>query len=134
MSLGSWDPQNAQESSEFQIDPQQLQQFITIANDERLDLLASVLSSQQQQQQAPLMQLPASDWLAASAELDNDQLLALIRFFTRAEQLPGWQAGDKSPVIALSKVLKQRGEKLDRELLLWIRSNSDNRFLPYGSL
>ncbi|MGB5325866.1 MAG: hypothetical protein WBN40_10640, partial [Pseudomonadales bacterium] len=61
--------------------------------------------------------------------------LALMRFFTCAEmQLPGWQAGDKSPVIAINKILKRRGHKLDKAMLGWIRQHSDNRFLPNGPL
>jgi hypothetical protein len=30
--------------------------------------------------------------------------------------------------------LRQRGEKLSRDMLLWIRANTDNRFIPNGGL
>jgi hypothetical protein len=134
MTLGSWDPDAAQASAEFSIDQQQLQQFIELADNDQLDTLSTQLSADQIQQQAALMQLPEGNWITASESLNHEQLVALIRFFTCAETLPGWQCGEKSPVIWLTKALKQRGEKLDRDTLLWIRSNSDNRFLPYGSL
>ena len=134
MTLGSWDPKSVQESSAFQIDPQQLQQFILLADNGELDNISKKLSSEQLQQQAALMQLPASDWNPVITELNSADIISLIRFFTCAETLPGWQAGEKSPVITLTKQLKKRGEKLERELLLWIRQHSYNRFLPYGSL
>jgi hypothetical protein len=60
--------------------------------------------------------------------------VALIRFFTRAEMaFAAWKGGDRSPVIALAAELKRRGDFPDG-LTAWIRANSDNRFLPYGSL
>ena len=73
------------------------------------------------------------DWSAAAASLDSARLLALVRFFTLAERLPGWQAGARSPVIPLVAELKKRGE-MPADLQAWIKANTDNRFLPYGSL
>lgn len=134
MTLGSWDPKTAESTASFSIDPQQLQQFIKLAEDDQLNNLSEQLNEVQTQQQAALMQLPEADWLTACGALPSSDLLALIRFFTVAEELPGWQCGEKSPVIWLTKIIKKRGEKLDKELLIWIRANSNNRFLPYGSL
>ncbi len=74
-----------------------------------------------------------ADWKAAGEGLDNGQVLALIRLFTLGERLPGWEAGARSPVVPLAAVLKARGE-YPAELTAWIRANSENRFLPYGSL
>ncbi len=66
--------------------------------------------------------------------LGDDEVVALIRLFTMAESaLPGWKAGDASPVIPLAAVLKQRGS-YPADLTAWIRAHSDNRFLPYGNL
>lgn len=74
------------------------------------------------------------DWSAAGERLDDDQIVALIRLFTRAEMAyPAWKGGDRSPVIALAGVLKGRGA-FPAGLTAWIRTTSDNRFLPYGSL
>jgi len=47
--------------------------------------------------------------------------------------LPGFELGARSPVIALVRLLKQRGEYPD-DLTGWVKANTDNRFLPYGSL
>jgi hypothetical protein len=74
------------------------------------------------------------DWAATAQALDSERVVALIRLFTRAEMMfPAWKGGDRSPVIALATVLKRRGE-FPAGLTTWIRANSDNRFLPYGSL
>ena len=74
-----------------------------------------------------------ADWKAAAVELDSARLIALVRFYTLAERLPGWEAGARSPVIVLAAELKKRGDYPD-DLTAWIKANTDNRFLPYGSL
>jgi hypothetical protein len=73
------------------------------------------------------------DWGAAVTGVDSEGVVSLICLFTLAEKLPGWEAGPRSPVIALAGVLKSRGEYPD-DLTAWIKANTDNRFLPYGSL
>tara|TARA_Y100001934_G_scaffold74243_1_gene92251 strand:- start:70 stop:444 length:375 start_codon:yes stop_codon:yes gene_type:complete len=80
-----------------------------------------------------LMQQEADAW-AFAADYDDAFIHDLIRFFTLAEgQVPGWEAGKKSPVIALVKILKGR-DAFGDELRRWIKSNTDNRYLPYGSI
>ncbi|WP_101759989.1 hypothetical protein [Oceanicoccus sp. KOV_DT_Chl] len=80
------------------------------------------------------MQQRKADWFHVASTLSDEQLQHLMRFFTVAESLPGWEAGDNSPVIWLGKVLKQRGTGISRELVLWIKANSSNQFLPHGAL
>lgn len=82
---------------------------------------------------APFAKQGGADWVSAAADLDDAQLEALIRFFTLAEKLPGWESGAKSPVIALAAELKKR-DAYPPPLTRWIRANSENRFLPHGSL
>ena len=65
--------------------------------------------------------------------VDSSTLIGWVRVLTRAESLPGCDVGPKSPVIALARTLRERGEYPDT-LTAWIRSHSNNRFLPYGSL
>ena len=73
-------------------------------------------------------------WDTACAELDNTALINLVRLFTLGEmQYASWQAGAKSPVVPLVKLLKQRGV-FDVELGRWIKANTTNRFLPHGDL
>ncbi|MDE0062803.1 MAG: hypothetical protein OXP09_10590 [Gammaproteobacteria bacterium] len=74
------------------------------------------------------------DWQAVSESLRDNQAADLIRFFTLAEsRFPAWKAGSNSPVIVLAKALRARGA-WPSDLTAWIRANTDNRFLPYGSL
>ena len=134
MSLGSWDPKAEQAKADFQIDSTQLKRFIDISQQQQLEQLSELLSPTEQQIQSALMQQDKDNWLNVAEALDNEELIALIRFFTVAEQLPGWEAGEQSPVIPLAKTLRKRGQPLDKTLLLWIKANSSNQYLPYGPL
>ena len=73
-------------------------------------------------------------WSAVAQDLSTQDLVALIRLFTLGEgQFSSWQAGAKSAVIKLVRVIKAR-KKMTPELTAWIKANSDNRFLPHGDL
>ncbi len=68
------------------------------------------------------------------ADRDSARLTDWLRVLTLAEAVvPGCEAGAKSPVIALARTLRDRGD-YPPSLTAWIRSVSRNRFLPYGSL
>lgn len=134
MSLGTWDPETQTAKPQLRIDTRWLGEFIELVRAGRLTDLALALGEARTVERAGLMQLEIEDWQAACAEMDEASLLDLIRFFTLAEQLPGWQAGHRSPVIPLARMLRQRGTPLDRDMLLWIRQHSDNRYLPHGKL
>ncbi len=135
MSVGAWDPSQAAGNDSFMIDQDQLNIFINLSDDDKLGELEAHLDSDTINAQAPLMTQSKERWFEAADALDNAQILSLIRFFTIAEmQLTGWEAGSKSPVIWLTKVLRQRKAPPDKSLLLWIRENSDNRFIPNGAL
>ena len=134
MSLGSWDPQAEQSTTDFHIDSEVLHFFIGLSEHNQLDQLSTQLSAEQQQLQAKLMQLTKDDWFNVISPFSDEQLEHLICFFTLAEKLPGWEAGEKSPVIWLGKMLKQRGTGINRDLVLWIKANSSNQYLPHGPL
>ena len=73
-------------------------------------------------------------WSAVAQDLSTQDLVALIRLFTLGEgQFSSWQAGAKSAVIKLVRVIKAR-KKMSPELTAWIKANTDNRFLPHGDL
>lgn len=77
---------------------------------------------------------PQSQWQPELEPLETETLIALVRFFTLAEQhWAGWEAGDKNPAIWICKTLKPRGAFPDVELTRWVKANTDNRFLPYGN-
>lgn len=135
MSVDSWDPKLQQTGSGASISDATLSLFIRISQQEQLGQLAEVLTAEEQQRHASLMTLPQVIWEQAAGALPDREIYDLIRFFTMAEmQLSGWEAGDKSPVIWLNKILKARGKPLGKEQILWIKQHTRNRFLPHGPL
>lgn len=134
MSLGSWDPAAESAADDVQIDSATLERFISFSREQQLSQLEQLIDGDERQVLAGLMKIDHQAWLNAAEALDDAQLLHLIRFFAVAENLPGWEAGAGSPVIPLAKTLRQRGTRLDKDLLRWLREVNDNRFLPYGPL
>ena len=134
MSLGTWDPNLEASDSTDLLQPALLSRLINYDRDAQLMRLEKLLSDADQQRFAALMKLDHAVWQTAIAPLDDADLLHLLRFFCVAENLPGWEAGARSPVIPLASALRRRGCRLDKALLQWIREVNDNRFLPYGPL
>ena len=133
MTTGTWDPSSEASTLSVSIDSALLQRFLLLAENDQLSDLANNIDEQDRSQFA-LMQADLTAWKNALTDYSEGQLIALIRFFTLVEMaLPEWAAGAKSPVISINKILKSRGHKLDKAMLLWIKQNSDNRFIPNGS-
>ena len=139
MSIGSWDPRKSrgEEKDKPSILDEQVVARMMRASDLAPDLAKREkfgLSDTEIDKYAALMQLPLTSWQPVIQNLESAQLIALLKFFTLAEQhLRGWEAGARSPVIAIAKVLRDQSAYPD-DLTAWIRSNSNNRFLPHGSL
>ena len=114
--------------------PALLYRLIDYDREGKLTQLEQLLSEEDKQRLAGLMQIEQDTWRAAVESLPEADLLHLLRFFAVAENLPGWEAGAKSPVIPLAKILRQRGARLDKPLLQWLREVNNNRYLPYGPL
>ena len=134
MSLGSWDPKVEAQSTELLLESDLLHRLIAYSDEEKLAQLEQLLSTTDKQRLAGLMKIDPLIWQTAAEPLLENDLLHLIRFFAVAENLPGWEAGATSPVIPLAKILRQRGVRLDKSLLQWLREVNDNRYLPYGPL
>ena len=134
MSLGSWDPKVEAQSTELLLESDLLRRLIAYSDEEKLAQLEQLLSATDKQRLAGLMKIDPLIWQTAAEPLLENDLLHLIRFFAVAENLPGWEAGATSPVIPLAKILRQRGVRLDKSLLQWLREVNDNRYLPYGPL
>lgn len=133
MISGSWDPQGGIRAPQVDIDRKWLRQFIEWVKTERLDELPALLDDDERLALSAWMQADHTSWITAIEPFSDDELIALIRFLTVAEmKIPGWRCEEKSPAIAIAGVLKQRGRRLDRDLLRWIRANSDNRYIPNG--
>jgi hypothetical protein len=132
MSIGAWEPSAAT----ITLTAARVQRLLKAAR--QSDAEAFGLTPAEVAEFAPLVRDGGAgspvDWSALADELDSDDILALVRFFTLAEmRLADWRAGDRSPVIALVALLRRR-EAVPADLSQWIRGHSDNRFLPYGSL
>lgn len=131
MSIGEWSPEGSKKVV-VEVDLEFLQRLVTLASENNLDDIGSWLDAADVSQGAVIMTLDRDSWDILDG-WDDTRLETLIRFFTLAEmQLPGWQAGNKSPVIALVKHLKQQNS-FSPELRRWIKTNTDNRYLPNGS-
>ncbi len=134
MAIGSWNPDAKPDDQQFQVERANLETYIALSSEGRLNELPTIMSADQQQLQAATMHLSKDQWFAAADMFNDKEIEHLMRFFTVAETLPGWDAGADSPVIWLGKLLKQRGVGINRELTLWIKANSNNQFLPHGAL
>lgn len=135
MSVGAWEPSGEEIKTTAEIDATALPVLIKMSEAGQLNDIQAHLSGEQIMQYRPLMKIDVQKWQAAVEPLSSEHITHLIRFFTLAEmQLEGWEAGNDSPVIALNKVLKKRGDRLDKAMLMWIRENSNNRFIPNGAL
>ncbi len=131
MSIGNWTPTNP----DAEIDTGLLEAGLTASMEGRLEELAQILSPDQQANLASQLRLPKEKWRLALERYNSEQLKALLRFFVRAEMLiPGCETGDQSPAIWANKLLRQRGDRLTKEDLLWIRENTTNRFIPNGAI
>jgi hypothetical protein len=133
MTVENWNPRAPSAS----LTERQLERLLQAAG--RLDTPDFGLGTEEIRELAPVARQarrakPGADWTAAAAALSDDDLVALVRFFTLAEaRLAGWEARDASPVVPLAALLKRRGT-YPPDLTSWIKANSDNRFLPHGNL
>jgi len=135
MSVGSWTPESSDVSGSYQPSEHTLKLFIALSRQNELENLQARMTKEQIEKECKVMKVTMSDWQSLTRSFDNDDLYHLIRFFTRSEMLlAGWEAGAESPVVWLSKILRQRKSPLKKEQLQWIKSHSTNRFIPNGAL
>ena len=130
MSVGMWKPGEDSESRVVEL--ALLGRFVQLAKRLSGDLDAGMLDTAELANESWVMMVGPAAWEGVR-ELDSDSIIALIQVFTLLEeQISGWEAGNKSPVIPLVKMLKERGD-FEADLRKWIKSNTKNRYLPYGS-
>ena len=134
MSTSYWNPESGQAKQTPVLTETLLERYIGISKDDQLEQISALLTTSEQQDQSSLMKIGQQQWSSAVDNRSDEEIQHLMRFLTVAEKLPGWEAGPESPVIWLGKVLKQRGSGIPRELVVWIKAHSDNRFLPNGPL
>ena len=130
MSIGVWKPGGGAESRV--VEPALLDRFSRLAKGLSGAVDAGMLDSAELATENWVMTAGPTAWEAAGTQ-DSDTIISLVRLFTLVEeQVSGWEAGNKSPVISLVKILKERGD-FEAELRKWIKSNTKNRYLPHGS-
>ena len=131
MNTKIWDPGNKKKSK---IDNGLLDQFIQIVRNCEESNIKNHLTDVEKNK-FYILRLSDDIWLQSLNDFDNAELLDLIKFFTLIEmQLDDWISGENSPVIKINKILKKRGIKLDQQMLLWIKKNSSNRYIPNGKI
>ncbi|MBT5700203.1 MAG: hypothetical protein QMC00_05320 [Pseudomonadales bacterium] len=130
MSVGVWKPGGDAKSRV--VDPALLSRFSELANGLAGVVDAGMLDTAGLANENWVMTVGPTAWEGARA-VDSDTAISLTRLFTLVEeQVSGWEAGNKSPVIPLVKILKERGD-FEADLRKWIKSNTKNRYLPNGS-
>ena len=131
MNTKIWDPENKKKSN---IDNGLLDKFIQIVRNCEESNIKNHLTDVEKNK-FYILRLSDDIWLQSLNDFDNAELLDLIKFFTLIEmQLDDWISGENSPVIKINKILKKRGIKLDQQMLLWIKKNSSNRYIPNGKI
>ena len=128
MTIGVWQP-----SDSNHINLQKVKEVVEIAKSVDLLDLKNALPQAFIVSENGFMKKQLDDW-ACLHDLENSELVNLVRFFTLAEmQLTGWEGGDLSPVIYIVKILRKR-DAFEPELRKWIKANTDNRYLPNGAI
>ena len=131
MSVGNWSPSPADRI----INTELIDQALPLCRNEQLESLPAPFNEEECLELAGMMRLPESAWQEPLAGYSEEELHQLVRFFVRAEMLSsGCEAGEQSPAIWVHRELKRRGGKLSRDELGWIRTHTDNRFIPHGAL
>jgi hypothetical protein len=139
MNTEMWDP-NANTSSNidsnnYRLDNDFLRIIINTSKIDDSSHFKSLLTENEIRKHRDIMFLTKEVWFEALENFNEDELIALIHFFTLAEvHFSNWHAEDKSPVISIAKLLRKRKHSLSKELLIWIKNNNKNKFLPFGPL
>lgn len=129
MSTSTWQPATA-------VSPQNIdwQSWLKIAEEHNLEESIKGLSREQVNTLQPLMKQSRDFWQQQCENFSPEEMKSLLFFFTLAENFHSeLSAGNDSPVIGIYKVLKKI-KPLTKDELLWIKSNSQNQFLPHGSI
>jgi len=135
MSVDSWDPEIAKQAGSYHLDIELIIQIADHSQGTEPCSSKNFFSDSDRQQHSLMMKQSRDAWFDIAAKLSSEQTLALIKFLTLAEmELSDWEAGEHSPVIYLVKYLRQQGTPIERDFLIWIKSNTDNRYLPNGPL
>ena len=132
MSVGTWEPPGKKKRTNIKLSL--IRKFLSFAEsvdfEHKLD--NTDLRSAGLEKESWVMSKEKEYWTEL-VSLESGELESLARLFTMLERdLSGWEGGKFCPVIYIVKELRKRGESIS-ELKRWIKTNSTNRYLPYGS-
>lgn len=126
MTVNTWQP-----AAPLALSSALLEQLLAVLPKQELTDIKNQIPGSDIERFAVLMKSGGEAWNVAE-KLADDDIKRLVIFLTLAEeQLSGWEAGKRSPVIDLVRILKQR-RAFHPELRKWIKANTDNRYLPNG--
>ena len=129
MSIGSWEP-----SQSISLNQADLDQLLTLTDEQILDI-QNQFDSAFFNRIKPLMKQKLAFWKEQVSALNDAQLTQLMKVFTLLENnVDDFACLDLSPVIWIGKILKSRKAFPEKSVIDWIKSNTDNKFLPHGSL
>lgn len=129
MSTGSWIPESEKANLELPSESD-LTRWSSLSDDDIAQLDQTSINTLSR-----CINAGVEHWQPHLASLSDEHLIRLLKFFTLLEMAhPALRADKHNPAIACAKLLRSHGSSLDKSLLQWIRSVSDNRFLPYGPL
>jgi hypothetical protein len=135
MNTEMWDPNANTSSNNYRLDNDFLKRIINMSEIDDSSHFKSLLTENEIKKHRDIMFLTKEVWFEALENFNDVELIALIHFFTLAEvHFNNWHAEDKSPVISIAKLLRKRKHSLDKKLLIWIKNNNKNKFLPFGPL
>ena len=129
MSIGSWEPTQSISLNQADLD------LLLALSDEQILDIQNQFDSAFFGRIKPLMKQKLVFWKEQVSKLDDDQLTQLMKVFTLLENnVEDFSCLDLSPVIWIGKILKSRKAFPQKTIIDWIKSNTDNKFLPHGSL
>lgn len=132
MTIEQWTPatQTPDISSELLLQLTNLSQTWA-ANPEQIPELPDGLNSTARN----WLQHSEQHWQQAIRALTPEQQIDLAFFYVLAEmKLSGWESKDKNPAIWIFRQLKAQQQLPEKATIKYLKSLTDNRFIPYGSV
>jgi hypothetical protein len=93
------------------------------------------IDAAQQAQLASYIQCSEQQWQSVLGEIEDSKLVALAFFYTRAEEKwAAFTAGSDNPAIWIFRYLKKGQNLPEKSVIKQLKSETKNRFIPYGSV
>jgi len=73
-------------------------------------------------------------WQDISRSMETDNLVFLIKGLTLAEKTHHWIGGSVAGSVWLYKILEKKSSVLAEDVATWVLQNSENPYLPYGTM